>query len=330
MMDELLAVENLQVSYHTYAGEVYAVRDVSFSVGENEIVAIVGESGCGKSVTARSILGLIKRPAGEIKAGSRINFRGENILSFSGRRFREYRGGECSIVFQDPLSALNPTARIGNQIAENILVHRDVSKKEALAEAVRILDKAGIEDPRRRIHQYPHELSGGMRQRVMIAIAFSCRPRLLIADEPTTALDVTIQNRVIELLRELHRETKTSIILITHDLGVVAGIAGRIYVMYAGKIVESGSTANIFYHARHPYTKALLASVPRMTMANKNPLPFIIGTPPDLAAPPKGCAFAPRCPRCMNICVEQEPGITGFGNGHSLSCWLQSLEDVAL
>jgi oligopeptide transport system ATP-binding protein len=233
-------------------------------------------------------------------------------------------------VFQDPLSALNPTARIGNQIAENILAHRDVSKKEALAEAVRILEKVGIEDPQRRVHQYPHELSGGMRQRVMIAIAFSCRPQLLIADEPTTALDVTIQTRVLELLQELHRETKTSIILITHDLGVVAGIAEKVYVMYAGKIVESGSTASIFYHARHPYTKALLASVPRMTMTNKEPLPFIIGTPPDLAAPPKGCTFAPRCIHCMNICVEQHPDVAGFGSGHFLSCWLQSLEDVAL
>jgi oligopeptide transport system ATP-binding protein len=329
-MDELLRVENLRVSYHTYAGEVHAVRDVSFSVGENEVVAIVGESGCGKSVTARSILGLIKRPAGEIKAGSKITFQGENVLSFSGRRLRKYRGGECSIVFQDPLSALNPTTRIGNQIAENILAHRDVSKKEALDEAALILEKVGIEDPRRRVRQYPHELSGGMRQRVMIAIAFSCRPRLLIADEPTTALDVTIQNRVIELLRELHRETKTSIILITHDLGVVAGITERVYVMYAGKIVESGSTANIFYHARHPYTKALLASVPRMTMPGKEPLPYITGTPPDLAAPPVGCAFAPRCAHCMNICMEQMPDTTGFGSGHSLSCWLQSLEDAAL
>lgn len=329
-MGELLRVKNLQVSYHTYAGEIKAVRDVSFSVGENEIVAIVGESGCGKSVTARSILGLIKRPAGEIKAGSKINFRGEDVVSFSGRRLREYRGGECSIVFQDPLSALNPVMRIGKQIAENILTHRDVSKKEALAEAVRILDNVGIEDPLRRLHQYPHELSGGMRQRVMIAIAFSCRPQLLIADEPTTALDVTIQNRVIELLKELHRETKTSIILITHDLGVVAGIAERVYVMYAGKIVESGSTANIFYHAQHPYTLALLASVPRMAMPNKEPLPFIVGTPPDLAAPPKGCAFAPRCIHCMNICIEQEPVLTGFGSGHFLACWLQSLENVAL
>jgi oligopeptide transport system ATP-binding protein len=199
-----------------------------------------------------------------------------------------------------------------------------------MVEAVRILGKVGIDDPERRSRQYPHELSGGMRQRVMIAIAFSCRPKLLIADEPTTALDVTIQSRVIELLRELHRETKTSIILITHDLGIVAGIAERVYVMYAGKIVESGSTSNIFYHSQHPYTKALLASVPRMTMANKEPLPYIIGTPPDLAVPPAGCAFAPRCKHCMNICLEQQPEPVVYGSGHTLSCWLQSLEDAAL
>ncbi|MDR1902467.1 MAG: ABC transporter ATP-binding protein [Treponema sp.] len=329
-MAELLKVENLRVSYHTYAGEIRAVRDVSFSVGENEIVAIVGESGCGKSVTARSILGLIKKPAGEIKTGSKIDFNGENVLSFSGKRRQNYLGGECSIVFQDPLSALNPTMRIGRQIVENILVHRSISRNEAMVEAVRILGKVGIDDPERRSRQYPHELSGGMRQRVMIAIAFSCRPKLLIADEPTTALDVTIQSRVIELLRELHRETKTSIILITHDLGIVAGIAERVYVMYAGKIVESGSTSNIFYHSQHPYTKALLASVPRMTMANKEPLPYIIGTPPDLAVPPAGCAFAPRCKHCMNICVEQQPEPVAYGSGHTLSCWLQSLEDAAL
>ncbi|MDR1588927.1 MAG: ABC transporter ATP-binding protein [Oscillospiraceae bacterium] len=324
-MSDLLEIRRLRVSYHTMAGEIQAVRGVDLSVGENEVVAVVGESGCGKSVTARSILRLVRRPAGDIKSGSEILFRGENVLSFDKKRLRRYRGGECSIVFQDPLSALNPTMRSGRQIEENLRAHSGISAAAARAEAVELLRRVGFDDPARRARQYPHELSGGMRQRVMIAIAFSNRPSLLIADEPTTALDVTIQSRVLELLRELQVETRASIVLITHDLGVVAGIAKRIYVMYAGRIVESGSSEDIFYHTAHPYTKALLASVPRMTMQSKLPLPYIQGVPPELIDPPSGCAFAERCALCMDICRREEPKLTESNGRHSTACWFETL-----
>ena len=263
-MKNILEVKDLKVSYHSYAGEVKSVRGVSFSVGEGESVAIVGESGCGKSVTAKTIMGLIQTPPGEIKEGSQILFDGKNILEQTRQEWENYRGKECSIVFQDALAALNPTLTIGRQIAEKLQIHTDMKKEEAYAEAERLLTLVGIPNPAKRLKQYPHEFSGGMRQRAMIAIALACQPRLLIADEPTTALDVTIQADIIELLKNLQKEFGMAVIMITHDLGIVADIAKRIVVMYAGKVVENGSNYDIFYHPRHPYTKALLRAVPRL------------------------------------------------------------------
>ena len=321
-MGKLLEVNNLRVSYHTYAGEVQSVRGVTFDVEEGEALAIVGESGCGKSVTAKSIMGLIKKPAGEIKAGSEILYRGKNILNFSKKEWSEYRGGESAIIFQDALAALNPTMTVGKQIAENLIMHKNMSKAEALKEAVNMLRLVGIPNPEERVKQYPHEFSGGMRQRVMIAIAFACDPKLLIADEPTTALDVTIQSQIMDLIKKLQKELNTSVILITHDLGVVANVAKRIVVMYSGNIVEKGSCEDIFYNPKHPYTLALLSAVPRLDLKNKQELASIEGTPPDLIAPPKGCPFSTRCKYCMEICCEKAPEYTEFGDGHVAACWL--------
>jgi oligopeptide transport system ATP-binding protein len=321
-MNNLLEVKNLEVSFHTYAGEVKAVRDISFNVREEEVLAIVGESGCGKSITAKSIIRLISEPPGEIKPGSQIIFNGQDVLAYGEKRLREYRGKECAIIFQDPMASLNPTMKIGKQIAENILSHVKMTREEAMNIVTDLLHMVGIDNPQKRVNQYPHELSGGMRQRVMIAIGFSLKPKLLIADEPTTALDVTVQSRVIELIRNMHREMHTSVILITHDLGIVADIAQNIIVMYAGKIVEKGSCRDIFYNPCHPYTIALLTSVPRLDMPNKQTLPFIKGTPPDLIAPPVGCPFAERCEYSMNICYEHPPEVTVFDESHEASCWL--------
>lgn len=321
-MGKLLEVNNLRVSYHTYAGEVQSVRGVTFDVEEGEALAIVGESGCGKSVTAKSIMGLIKKPAGEIKAGSEILYRGRNVLDFSKKEWSEYRGGESAIIFQDALAALNPTMTVGKQIAENLIMHKNMSKAEALKEAVNMLRLVGIPNPEARVKQYPHEFSGGMRQRVMIAIAFACDPKLLIADEPTTALDVTIQAQIMDLIKKLQKELNTAVILITHDLGVVANVAKRIVVMYSGKVVEKGNCDDIFYNPKHPYTLALLSAVPRLDLKNKQELASIEGTPPDLIAPPKGCPFSTRCKYCMEICCEKAPDYTDFGDGHVAACWL--------
>lgn len=321
-MDKLLEVQDLRVSYHTYAGEVQSVRGVSFDVNEGEAVAIVGESGCGKSVTAKSIMGLIKTPPGEIKEGSKILYKGQNILDFSGKEMSNYRGNEVSIIFQDALASLNPTMTVGKQIVENLMMHRSMTKAEAYAEAVNLLKMVGIPNAEERVKQYPHEYSGGMRQRAMIAIAFACQPNLLIADEPTTALDVTIQAQIMDLIKDLQKKMNTAVILITHDLGVVANVADRIVVMYSGNIVERGSREDIFYRPRHPYTCALLRAVPRLDLRNKQELASIEGTPPDLLAPPKGCPFCTRCEYCMEICCEQPPEPTDFGNGHQAACWL--------
>lgn len=321
-MNQLLEVKNLRVSYHTYAGEVQSVRGVSFDVEEGEAIAIVGESGCGKSVTAKSIMGLIKTPPGEIKEGSEILYHGKDILKYSKKEMSAYRGGEAAIIFQDALASLNPTMTVGKQIMENLIMHQNISKEDAKVQAVKMLELVGIPNAARRAKQYPHEFSGGMRQRAMIAIAFACKPKLLIADEPTTALDVTIQAQIIDLIKELQKELNTSVILITHDLGVVANIAKRIVVMYSGTIVERGNSEDIFYHPKHPYTCALLNAVPRLDLKNKQELASIEGTPPDLIAPPKGCPFSTRCSYCMEICCEEMPEITDFGNGHLAGCWL--------
>jgi len=318
----LLEVKDLAVSYHTYAGEVQSVRGVSFDVKHGEILAVIGESGCGKSVTARSIMSLIRHP-GEIKKGSQIIFDGKDVLSMSKKELSQYRGGDCGMIFQDALVALDPTMRVGKQIMENLRIHSNMSKKEAKEEAIRLLSVVGIPNAETRFKQYPFEFSGGMRQRAMIAMAVACQPKLVIADEPTTALDVTIQAQIMELLKKLRDEDNTSIILITHDFGVVAGFADKIVVMYAGKIVERGTRQEIFYEPRHPYTWALLGAVPRLDWENKQMLRTIRGTPPDLVAPPKGCPFARRCEMCMNVCLEEMPPEKSFGDkGHSAMCWL--------
>lgn len=321
-MGIILDVRNLRVSYHTYAGEVQSVRDISFQVNEGETAAIVGESGCGKSVTAKTIMGLVAEPPGEIKSESQVLYLGENILEQSEEEWEKYRGAKCSMIFQDALTSLNPTMNIGRQIEENITNHYKVTKKEARAKAVEMLELVKIPDPAMCLKKYPHELSGGMRQRIMIAIALSGNPKILIADEPTTALDVTIQAQIIGLLKDIQAKLGTTIILITHDLGVVASIADKIIVMYSGKIVEKGECNEIFSSHRHPYTWALLNAAPSLEIKNNRKLISIEGTPPDLINPPKGCPFASRCKYCMNICVEAAPPENDYGAGHKVSCWL--------
>ena len=321
-MGIILDVRNLRVSYHTYAGEVQSVRDISFQVNEGETVAIVGESGCGKSVTAKTIMGLVAEPPGDIKGESQILYFGENILGQSEKEWEKYRGAKCSMIFQDALTSLNPTMNIGRQIEENITNHYKVTKKEARAKAVEMLELVKIPDPAMCLKKYPHELSGGMRQRIMIAIALSGNPKILIADEPTTALDVTIQAQIIGLLKDIQVKLGTTIILITHDLGVVASIADKIIVMYSGKIVEKGECNDIFSSHKHPYTWALLNAAPSLEIENNRELVSIEGTPPDLINPPKGCPFASRCKYCMNICAEAVPPEYDYGTGHKVSCWL--------
>lgn len=321
-MEKLLEVKNLNISFHTYAGEVKAVRGVSFEVGKGECLAIVGESGCGKTVTSKSLLGLISSPPGEIKKGSEINFNGTNILNFSEKQWRAYRGRKVSMIFQDPMTSLNPTMKVGKQIAENIILHKKINKKEAMAEAVNLLKSVNIPNADIRVNEYPHQFSGGMRQRAMIAMALACNPELLIADEPTTALDVTIQAQILDLMKDIKTKLGTSIVLITHDLGVVAGIAERIAVMYAGKIVEIGMRDEIFYNGSHPYTSSLLRSVPRLDSTKDQELQSIKGTPPDLLNPPKGCAFAARCNHRMKICSLEAPETYKLSDTHETSCWL--------
>lgn len=320
--NNILEVKNLRVSYHTYAGEVKAVRGVSFEMKKGEALAIVGESGCGKSVTAKTIMGLIKGPQGEIKENSEILYNGENILNYNKKQWQEYKGGECAIIFQDALASLNPTMRVGKQIMENLMVHKNMDRQTAQKEAIEMLRKVGIPEPEKRVKQYPHQFSGGMWQRVMIAIAFACDPKILICDEPTTALDVTIQSQILDIIKDLQKTHETTVIMITHDLGVVANIAQEIAVMYSGMIVEKGNSRDIFYHSRHPYTWALIESVPRLDLDNKQVLASIPGMPPDLLNPPVGCPFSTRCKYCMQICKEKMPERTDFGNGHFASCWL--------
>ena len=320
-MDRLLEVKDLEVSFDTYAGEVKAVRGVSFYLDRGEAIAIVGESGCGKSVTAQSIMRLIPSPPGRVKNGS-IIFNDKEVLKLSEREMQAVRGSEMGMIFQDPMTSLNPTMTIGKQITEGLIKHRHLNKQQANEEALKMLKLVNIPNAEKRMKQYPHEFSGGMRQRAMIAIALACNPKLLIADEPTTALDVTIQAQIIELMQDLQKELNTAIILITHDLGVVADMAQRILVMYAGKIVESGSLEDIFYRPQHPYTWGLLKSVPRLDARQKEELMPIDGTPPDLFAPPVGCGFAARCEYCMNICKEKQPEFLQVGDAHHSACWL--------
>lgn len=320
MRKKVLEVNNLSVSFHTYGGEVQAVRDVNFDLFEEETLAIVGESGSGKSVTVQSIMRLIAMPPGEFKSGS-VMLDGEDLTQKSDKQMEQIRGKDMGMIFQDPMTSLNPTMRIGRQITEGLIKHQNMSKSEAKLRGIELLKLVGIPNPERRINQYPHEFSGGMRQRAMIAIALSCNPRILIADEPTTALDVTIQAQILDLLRTIQKETKTAIILITHDLGVVANAASRVAVMYGGKIVETGTVDEIFYEAKHPYTWGLLGSMPKVN-DDKEELNSIPGTPPDLKDPPKGCPFAARCPHAMKVCEGHMPDYTDISATHKTACWL--------
>lgn len=320
-MNKLLKVKNLRVSYHTYAGEVQSVRGVSFDLDRGESLAVVGESGCGKTVTAKSIMGLIQSP-GEIKPESQIFYEGKNVFDFTKRQFQEFRGSEIGMIFQDPMTSLNPTMKIGKQIMEVVMLHKGMNKREAKEEALKMLNLVEIPNPESRLKEYPYEFSGGMRQRVMIAMALACTPKILIADEPTTALDVTIQAQIIDLLKELQKKLGMAIILITHDLGVVADIAQRVLVMYCGEIIERGTAEDIFYNPQHPYTWALLRSIPRVNSQKKEDLVSIHGTPPDLIAPPAGCPFVTRCKYCMRICRKQQPQISQISETHSTACWL--------
>lgn len=319
-MADVLKIENLHVSFDTYAGEVHAVRGVSLHVGEGEVLAIVGESGCGKSVTAQTIMKLNPMPPARIKEGS-INLCGEDIVAANEKKMQDIRGRLVSMIFQDPMTCLNPTMKVGKQLTEAICQHRKLSKDEAKKEAVRLLEMVQIPNAAERAEQYPHEFSGGMRQRAMIAMAMSCEPKLLIADEPTTALDVTIQAQIMQLMAKVREETGTAIILITHDLGVVANLADRVAVMYAGKIVETGTAEDIFYRPKHPYTQALLKSLPTVETSREEKLVSIAGTPPDLFMPPKGCEFASRCEHCMKVCKKHVPPTYEVGAGHKAACW---------
>ncbi|RLL42918.1 ABC transporter ATP-binding protein [Oceanobacillus piezotolerans] len=319
-MENILEVKNLHVTFSTYGGNVKAVRGVDFHLKKGETLAIVGESGCGKSVTSNSIMRLIPNPPGRIVAGN-ILFNGEDLTKASEKRMRSIRGVDISMIFQDPMTALNPTLTIGTQLIEGLVQHHKVTAKQAKRKAIEMLELVGIPNPEERLKQYPHQFSGGMRQRIVIAIALICEPELLIADEPTTALDVTIQAQILELFIKIQKETGVSIILITHDLGVVAKIADRIAVMYAGKIIETGTKREIFYEAQHPYTKGLLHSVPRLDA--RGDLKPIDGSPPDLFSPPIGCPFAARCPFTMEVCDNVFPVQTNLSHHHIVNCWLQ-------
>ena len=321
MSQQVLSVQDLHVSFTTYGGEVKAVRGVSFDLHKGETLAIVGESGCGKSVTSQSIMRLIPDPPGKV-TGGRILFNGRDLLKATESQMRKIRGADISMIFQDPMTALNPTLTIGEQIMEGIRQHHDVSKREAKQKAIDMLKLVSIPNPEERLTQYPHQFSGGMRQRIVIAMSLVCEPDVLIADEPTTALDVTIQAQILELFKEIQKKTGVSIILITHDLGVVAQVADRIAVMYAGKIVEEGNRREIFYHSQHPYTQGLLRSVPRLDLEGEDLIP-IPGSPPDLFSPPIGCPFVPRCEKAMEVCDRVYPVKTQLSKEHQVDCWLQ-------
>lgn len=320
----LVDIKNERLSFFTPAGEVKALNDVSIHLKEGEVLGIVGESGSGKSVTAYSLMGLTAHPGKLI--GGTLQFNGHEIEEMGEKEMRKIRGKEISIIFQDPMTSLNPVYTIGNQITEVIRLHTDKDKKQAYARAKELLELVGINEPEKRLKQYPHELSGGMRQRVMIAIALACEPKLLIADEPTTALDVTIQAQILELMMELKDKLGMAIIMITHDLGVVASMCDRIAVMYAGRIVEYGTTDDIFYRPHHMYTKGLIRSIPRLDTKEHERLVPIEGTPVDLLNPPAGCPFAPRCEACMRICLREMPPVTQFDDVHYTQCWLNQKE----
>ena len=319
-MATLLQVRNLTTQFFTSSGIVRAVDNVSFDVDEGETVAVVGESGCGKSVSALSILRLVPWPPGKIVGGS-INFRGQNLLEMNDADIRRVRGREISMVFQEPMTSLNPVLSIGLQLTETMQHHLELTPEQALKRAAELLEMVGISEPKRRLSQFPHHLSGGMRQRVMIALALSCEPKLIIADEPTTALDVTIQAQILELMKDLTKRLGVALVVITHNLGVVARYADRVNVMYAGKIIEMGSAQQIYHQPHHPYTLGLLASVPRMDQPRGTRLIPIDGQPPDLTRLDGGCAFRPRCRFAVDRCGQEFPPLEDVDSGHVSACW---------
>lgn len=321
MMENILEVKDLNISFHTFSGEVQAIRGVNFELKKGETLAIVGESGSGKSVTTKTIMRLLPPQNSEIKSGE-ILFDGKDLTKLSEKEMQKIRGKELSMIFQDPMTSLNPTIKVGKQIMEPILKHQKVSKEEAKKMTIELLKMVGIPNPEQRFEQYPHQFSGGMRQRVVIAIALACNPKVLIADEPTTALDVTIQAQILELMKDLQKKFDTSIIFITHDLGVVANVADRVAVMYAGKIVEVGTVDEIFYNPKHPYTWGLISSMPSLDDDEEQELFAIPGTPPNLLYPPKGDAFAPRNKYALQIDLEEQPPMFKISDTHYAATWL--------
>jgi len=320
-MATLLEVRDLRTEFHTRDGVVHAVNGVSFTLDEGETLGIVGESGCGKSVSALSIMRLIPHPPGQI-AGGQVVFEGRDLLTLSESEMRAVRGGKIAMVFQDPMTSLNPVLTIEQQISEAMILHLGLNASQARQRAIELLDLVGIPDPARRVGDYPHQFSGGMRQRVMIAMALSCNPRLLIADEPTTALDVTIQAQIVDLVMRLQKEFGMAIVWITHDLGVVARLVDRVLVMYAGRVVEEAPVDEIFDDPRHPYTLGLLGSVPRLDEARRDRLQPIDGMPPDLLHPTSACPFEPRCRYAIPRCHDEEPSLTTVGGAHRSACWV--------
>ena len=325
MSEPLLAVEDLRVSFRTERGTVTAVDGVTFTVGAGEVLGVVGESGCGKSVTMMAVMRLIRDPNAVIEG--RVVFKGRDLMTLDAREMRGVRGAQIAMIFQDPMTSLNPVYRVGWQIAEQIRAHERISGAAARLRAIDLLGSVGIPRPGARVDDYPHQFSGGMRQRVMIAMALSCNPDLLIADEPTTALDVTIQAQILELIERLRSEFGSSVLLITHDLGVVAGIADRVQVMYSGKVIESATTDEVFEQPQHPYTWGLLGSIPRLDRARPARLPAIAGAPPLLTAIPPGCRFAPRCGHAFAACLAAQPELADrLGGGHRDACLLSAVE----
>ena len=319
MSENILSVQNLHTSFHTDKGEVKAVNGVTFNLEKGKILGIVGESGSGKSVTAYSIMRILEKN-GRITEG-KILYKGQDIAEFSEKQMREFRGKCCSIIFQDPMTSLNPVFTVGNQLREAIELHTDRKGKEAEARAIEMLTLVGVNEPEKRVKQYPYELSGGMRQRVMIAMALACEPDILIADEPTTALDVTIQAQILELMQSLQKKLGMAIIMVTHDLGVIADMCDEIIVMYGGRVCERGTAEDIFYRPHHEYTKGLLRSIPNVDRIGEKLIP-IPGAPINLLNMPKGCAFCPRCEEAMKICIEEQPPEMQMPDGHFASCWL--------
>lgn len=326
MSEPILSVKNLHTTFFTPSGEVHAVDGVSFNLDAGRVLGIVGESGSGKSVSAYSVLQILSHP-GRITEGS-IRFRGEELVGASEEKIRTIRGNKISIIFQDPMTSLNPTFTIGNQLREAIMLHTSRNRKEAEERAIEMLTLVGINEPEKRIKQYPFELSGGMRQRVMIAMALACEPDILIADEPTTALDVTIQAQILELMADLQKKFGMAIIMITHDLGVIASMCDEVIVMYAGRVAERGTAPQIFYNPRHEYTKGLIRSIPNIEDDDKERLVPISGTPVDMLNMPKGCAFAPRCERAMKICLEEKPKEVIINDAHISACWMNVRDGI--